>query len=144
MYWAPTMCQYNSRSRCIVLWICLWILHHDINQTSDFPLFIYRNKHFLTSRAFWYEYPCEWVKVAKLCPTLCDPMDCSPWNSPGQNTEVKPFPSPGDRRKPGIEPRSPTLQVDSLTAELQGKPMNVLCREHVLKLWFKKLMSFEY
>ena len=26
------------------------------------------------------------VKVAHLSPTLCDPMDCSPWNSPGQNT----------------------------------------------------------
>ena len=26
------------------------------------------------------------VKVAQLCPTLCDPMD--PWNSPGQNTRV--------------------------------------------------------
>ena len=23
-----------------------------------------------------------------MCPTLCDPMDCSPWNSPGQNNEV--------------------------------------------------------
>ena len=21
---------------------------------------------------------CEWVKVAQLCPTLCDPMDCNP------------------------------------------------------------------
>ena len=28
------------------------------------------------------------VKVAQLCPTLCDPMGCSPWNSPGQNTGV--------------------------------------------------------
>ena len=28
------------------------------------------------------------MKVAQLCPTLCDPMDCSPWNSPGQNTGV--------------------------------------------------------
>ena len=26
------------------------------------------------------------VKLAQLCPTLCDHMDCSPWNSPGQNT----------------------------------------------------------
>ena len=26
--------------------------------------------------------------VAQSCPTLCDPMDCSPWNSPGQNTGV--------------------------------------------------------
>ena len=22
------------------------------------------------------------------CPTLCDPVDCSPWKSPGQNTGV--------------------------------------------------------
>ena len=28
------------------------------------------------------------VKVAQSCPTLCDTMDCSPWNSPGQNTGV--------------------------------------------------------
>ena len=28
------------------------------------------------------------VKVAQLCPTLCDPTDCSSWNSPGQNTGV--------------------------------------------------------
>ena len=30
------------------------------------------------------------VEVAHLCPALCDPMDWlhSPWNSPGQNTEV--------------------------------------------------------
>ena len=27
-------------------------------------------------------------KVSQLCPTLCDPMDCSSWNSPGQNTRV--------------------------------------------------------
>ena len=41
----------------------------------------------------------------------------SPWNSPGQNTGVgKPFPSPGDLPNPGIEPRSPALQVDSLPA----------------------------
>ena len=33
-----------------------------------------------------------------------------------------PFPSPGDLPNPGIEPRSPTLQADSLPAEPQGKP----------------------
>ena len=34
-----------------------------------------------------YQLSHKWseVKVAQLCPTLCDPMDC-PWNSPGQNT----------------------------------------------------------
>ena len=28
------------------------------------------------------------VKVTQSCPTLCDPMDYSPWNSPCQNTGV--------------------------------------------------------
>ena len=48
----------------------------------------------------------------------------SPWNSPGQNTGVGGyplFPFPGDLPDPGMEPRSPALQVDSLLAEPQGK-----------------------
>ena len=28
------------------------------------------------------------MKVVQSCPTLCNPKDCSPWNSPGQNTGV--------------------------------------------------------
>ena len=35
-----------------------------------------------------------------------------------------PFPSPGDLPNPGIEPRFPALQVDSLPGEPQGKPKN--------------------
>ena len=35
-----------------------------------------------------------------------------------------PFPSPGALPDPGLEPGSPALQVDSLPAELQGKPCN--------------------
>ena len=34
------------------------------------------------------------------------------------------FPFPGDLPNAGIEPRSPTLQEDSLPAEPQGKPKN--------------------
>ena len=49
----------------------------------------------------------------------------SPWNSLGQNTGVgKSFPSPGDLPNPRIEPRSPTLQADSLPAEPLRKPKN--------------------
>ena len=33
------------------------------------------------------------------------------------------FPSPGDLPDPGIEPRSPALQADSLPSELSGKPL---------------------
>ena len=32
--------------------------------------------------------------------------------------------SPGDLPNPGIEPRPPTLQADSLLSEPQGKPKN--------------------
>ena len=38
-----------------------------------------------------------------------------------------PFPSPGDLPNPGIKPRSPTLQADTLPSEPQGKP---ICRVH--------------
>jgi len=33
-----------------------------------------------------------------------------------------PFPAPGDLPNPGIEPRFPTLQADSLPSEPPGKP----------------------
>ena len=54
---------------------------------------------------------------------------CTPfpiWNQsvvPGPVLTV-PFPSPGDFLSPGMEPRSPTLQGDSLSAEPPGKPKN--------------------
>ena len=55
--------------------------------------------------------------VTQLYLTLCDPREFSrpeSWSYP--------FPSPGDLPNPGIQPRSPTLQADSLSAEPQGKP----------------------
>ena len=49
----------------------------------------------------------------------------SPWDSPGKNTGMDRLSLlQGDLPNPGIEPRSPTLQVDSLPAESQGKPKN--------------------
>ena len=37
-----------------------------------------------------------------------------------------PFPSPGHLPDPGIEPRYPTLQADSLLTELPGKSLCLL------------------
>ena len=37
-----------------------------------------------------------------------------------------PSPSPEDLPDPGMKPRTPTLQVDSLPDELLGKPVNKL------------------
>ena len=39
-----------------------------------------------------------------------------------EHWSVLPFPSPVDHHDPGIEPRSPTVQADSLPAALPGKP----------------------
>ena len=62
------------------------------------------------------------MKITQSCPTLRH----SPWNSPGQNTGVGSLslPSPGHPPNPGIKPRSPTLQADSLPAEPPGKPFD--------------------
>ena len=70
--------------------------------------------------------------VARSCSTLCDPMDCSPpassvlGDSPGKNTGEHglPCPPPGDLPKPGIKPRSPTMQADSLPSKPPGNPKN--------------------
>ena len=43
-----------------------------------------------------------------------------------------PLPSPGDLPNPGIEPRSPPLQADSLPTEPQGRP-NIIYRNNYIK-----------
>ena len=63
------------------------------------------------------------VKVAHLCPTLCDPMVYIVHKIlQARILEWVIFPSPGDLPNPGIKPRSFALQADSLLAEPQGKP----------------------
>ena len=68
------------------------------------------------------------VKVAQSYPTLCDPTDCSPPGScvhrivQARIQEWVAFPSPGYLPDPGIKPRSPALQADSLPSEPPGKP----------------------
>ena len=68
--------------------------------------------------------------VTKSCLTLCDPMG---WTIARQAPLSMGFSRqeywsglhalpPGDLPNPGIEPRSPKLQVDSLPSEPPGKP----------------------
>ena len=69
------------------------------------------------------------VLVAQSCPTLCDPHGLEPirllcpWGSPDKNTRVGCRSLlQGDLPDPGIKPRSPALQADSLPSEPQGNP----------------------
>ena len=66
--------------------------------------------------------------VAQLCPALRGPIGCSsqaPLSMGFSRPEYwsgLPFPTPGYLPNPGIEPRSPALQADSLPFKPPGKP----------------------
>ena len=69
--------------------------------------------------------------VVQSCLTLCNPMDCSP---PGSSVhgirqakilERLAMPSSRGLPKPGIKPRSPTLQADSLPSETPRYSKNI-------------------
>ena len=59
-------------------------------------------------------------EVAQLCPTLCNPMDCSHQPPPSMEFSSReywsglPFPAPGNLPDPGIKPGFPALQADAL------------------------------
>ena len=67
--------------------------------------------------------------VTQSCLTICDPMDCRgllfAWEFFRQeHGSGLPYPPSGYLPNPGIKPRSPALQADSLPAEPPEKPKN--------------------
>ena len=74
------------------------------------------------------KYDTYQVLVTKLCLTLCDCVDCSPPGSSVHGILQARYwsglllPSPGDLPDLEIEPRSSTLQANSLLSEPPGKP----------------------
>ena len=88
---------------------------------SPFPITVLQSQK-VVKRDYISQNPSHYIS----CPTLCTPMDCSlPGSSVHGNCQARilEFPSLGDLPNPQIEPRSPTLQVDSLPSERPGKPM---------------------
>ena len=59
-----------------------------------------------------------------------------------------PVPSPGDLPGPEIEPMSPTLQADTLTSELPGKPIfqlpNICLKNRTLLAEYSKMIILSY
>ena len=84
------------------------MLNLPIHETSMF-LYLLRWK-----KRKWKLLSCVWL--------FATPIQSV--KSPGQNIGVKLFSLPGDLPNPGLKPRSPTLQTDSLPAEPQRKPKN--------------------
>ena len=75
--------------------------------------------------------PFLWLKeseVTQSCPTLCDPMDCSPPGSSVHGISQAgywsglPFPLPGELPDPMVKPSSPALAGTFFTTESPGKP----------------------
>ena len=106
------------------------------NKTGRSHLLLPERKHKKLFHAG--RFPISWNKlsnynygggglVAMLCQILATPwtVACQVPLSVGFSRQEYwsglPFPSPGDLHDPGIEPRSPALQADSLPTELPGK-----------------------
>ena len=72
------------------------------------------------------------VLVTQLCPTLCDPVDCSLPVSVHRILQARilewvAFPFSRGSSQLEIEPKSPALQADSLLFEPPGKPNGNSC-----------------
>ena len=81
------------------------------------------------------------VKVTQLCPTLCNPTDYTVHGIiQARILEWVAFHSPRDRPNPGIKPRSPALQTDSLAAEPQGKQID----DYVWRLTVERYNRFNF
>ena len=85
---------------------------------------------------------CMHAKSLQSCLTLCNLVDCRAYQAPlsvrfcrQEYWSGLPCPPPGDLPNPRIEPRSPTLQADSLQSEPPGKPLAPM---HIVK-WLKTM-----
>ena len=82
----------------------------------------YHLKHISFLTQSWYN--CE-VKVAQSCPTLSNPRDYTVHVIlQTRMLEWAAVPFSRGLPNPGIKPRSPTLQANSLPSELPAKPKN--------------------
>ena len=108
----------------------------------------------------YHTHVCEYVSRSVISDSVT-PWTVASWAPLSMEFSRKaywsglPFPCPGDFSHPGIKPRSPTLQTDSLPPEPSGKPlkMGMLAltpcssgllssgREYKLKEWSLELSS---
>ena len=91
------------------------------------------------SLLFKWMYVCVLCLVTQSCLTLwphgLQParLLCPWWFSRQEYRSELPCPPPWDFPNPGIQPRSPALQANSLSSETPGKPKNRVGRLSLLK-----------
>ena len=91
----------------------------------------------------------HWIleKIEKVKSLSCVQLFVTPWTiaykgppsmefSRQEYWSGLPFPSPGDLPNPGIEPRSPALQADSLPSEPPGKPLSCMTHPFIIRPHF--------
>ena len=65
----------------------------------------------------------EWLSRVQLCNPMYCSRPCSSIHGILQARILEGVATPGDLPNPGIEPRSPALQADSLPSKPQGRPL---------------------
>ena len=92
-----------------------------------------------------YVYIHTHVKVAQLCPTVCDPMDYTVHEIlQARILEWVAFPFSRGSSQPRDQTRFPALQADSLPAEPQGKLIVVLEKQKSKKYLNVKIRFTKY
>ena len=107
-------CHYHSRTSSATI----WIITITCRRLAETLLFI--------SPVLFHTIPCMLshchVQLFETPWTVVHQAPQSMGFSRWEYWNELPFSSPGDLPNPGIEPRSPALQTDSLPSELRGKP----------------------
>ena len=122
--------QSSLQSRHFFLFLHLYLFHFFGDNGVFCLYFLWCIYSFLRTQPHYLVFTSFTTEDAP-CPTPCNLMDCSPPASSCPWGFSRPeywsgflCPPPGDLFNPGIEPRSPTLQKDSLPSEPPGNPKN--------------------
>ena len=80
-------------------------------------------------------------EVAQSCPTLCNPIDYIVHGIlQARILELVAFPFSRGSSQPRIEPRSPALQADSLSAEPQGNSTQKNYTKKIFMTWITSVL----
>ena len=137
--------DHESLGSCVKFWLCLkntrkiykWF---ELGNGTNWGIGIYTRLQGLRGfpRGLAIK-SCVSMLVTQSCPTLCDPMDCSP---PGSSVGLA-FSSPSALPYPRIKPGSHAMQAASLPSKPPGSPPVVKNAPVMQETWVWSL-SQEY